>query len=96
MDKTLQDAVFSVFYGGIVGDAIGVPYEFQQRGDFHAETMIGYGTYDQPPGTWSDDTSLTLCLIKNNIEAKPFLLSPLYVTSYFYYSLNMQTFLYGT
>jgi ADP-ribosylglycohydrolase len=24
--------------------------------------MAGYGTYNQPPGTWSDDTSLTLCL----------------------------------
>jgi ADP-ribosylglycohydrolase len=24
--------------------------------------MRGYGTYNQPPGTWSDDTSLALCL----------------------------------
>jgi len=24
--------------------------------------MAGHGTHDQPPGTWSDDTSLTLCL----------------------------------
>jgi ADP-ribosylglycohydrolase len=24
--------------------------------------MIGYGTYNQPPGTWSDDSSLTFCL----------------------------------
>ncbi|MFZ2680340.1 ADP-ribosylglycohydrolase family protein [Clostridium sp.] len=23
---------------------------------------MGYGTYNQPEGTWSDDTSLTLCL----------------------------------
>jgi len=23
--------------------------------------MAGYGTHNQPPGTWSDDTSLTLC-----------------------------------
>jgi ADP-ribosylglycohydrolase len=24
--------------------------------------MTGYGTYDLPPGTWSDDSSLTFCL----------------------------------
>jgi ADP-ribosyl-[dinitrogen reductase] hydrolase len=24
--------------------------------------MIGYGTHHQPPGTWSDDSSLTFCL----------------------------------
>ena len=24
--------------------------------------MIGNGTYNQPPGTWSDDSSLTFCL----------------------------------
>ena len=24
--------------------------------------MIGYGTYNLPPGTWSDDSSLTFCL----------------------------------
>jgi ADP-ribosylglycohydrolase len=24
--------------------------------------MQGYGSHNQPPGTWSDDTSLTLCL----------------------------------
>jgi len=23
--------------------------------------MIGYGTYNQPPGTWSDDSSLAFC-----------------------------------
>jgi ADP-ribosylglycohydrolase len=24
--------------------------------------MVGYGTYSQPPGTWSDDSSMTFCL----------------------------------
>lgn len=62
------DTVFSVIYGGIVGDALGVPYEFCERGTFKVETMTGYGTHNQPLGTWSDDTSLTLCLIKNIIE----------------------------
>ena len=52
--------------GAIVGDALGVPVEFKSR-DYLSENpvtdMIGYGTYNQPPGTWSDDSSLLLCLL---------------------------------
>jgi ADP-ribosylglycohydrolase len=51
--------------GLVVGDALGVPVEFQPR-DYLKEhpvrDMNGYGTYNQPPGTWSDDSSLALCL----------------------------------
>jgi ADP-ribosylglycohydrolase len=55
-------AISSVLLGVAVGDALGVPVEFQPRGSFRVTDMRGYGTYNQPPGTWSDDTSLTLCL----------------------------------
>lgn len=55
--------------GGIVGDALGVPVEFKER-DLSVKSMIGYGTYNQPPGTWSDDTSLTMCLIENILDKK--------------------------
>ncbi|MGM0497838.1 MAG: ADP-ribosylglycohydrolase family protein, partial [Bacteroidota bacterium] len=51
--------------GLVVGDALGVPVEFQNRETLkeHPLTdMTGYGTYNQPPGTWSDDSSLALCL----------------------------------
>lgn len=61
--------------GGIlglaVGDALGVPFEFAERPilDAHPVTdMIGHRTYDLPEGTWSDDTSLTLCLIESLLE----------------------------
>ena len=54
--KTLRDAV----YGLAVADALGVPVEFSYRGTFQVTDMTGYGTYHQPPGTWSDDTSMTL------------------------------------
>ena len=30
--------------------------------------MRGYGTYNMPPGTWSDDTSMTLCLLDSLSE----------------------------
>jgi ADP-ribosylglycohydrolase len=57
-----SDRIFSTIVGVAVGDALGVPVEFQTRGSFHVTDMLGYGTHNQPAGTWSDDTSLTLCL----------------------------------
>ena len=42
-------------YGQAVGDALGVPYEFMPRDTFRCEGMTGYGTHNQPIGTWSDD-----------------------------------------
>ena len=50
----LSDAV----YGAVIGDALGVPFEFKERGSFKCTGMIGYGTHNQPAGTWSDDSSL--------------------------------------
>ena len=52
--------VYDAVMGLVVGDALGVPVEFKQRDTFTVTDMIGYGTYNQPPGTWSDDSSLTL------------------------------------
>ena len=54
--RTLRDAV----YGLAVGDALGLPVQFEERGSFHVEKMTGYGTYNMEPGTWSDDTSINL------------------------------------
>lgn len=57
-------------YGGIfgfcVGDMLGVPVEFssrEERKKDEVKELRAYGTYHQPFGTWSDDTSMTLCLI---------------------------------
>ncbi len=57
--------VKSVLLGVAVGDAVGVPFEFRSREIMQknpAIDMVGYGTYNQPPGTFSDDSSLTFCL----------------------------------
>lgn len=51
--------------GLAVGDALGVPVEFIGRAERQADPVTGlrgYGTHRQPPGTWSDDSSLTFCL----------------------------------
>lgn len=50
----------SAIYGLVVGDALGVPYEFMERGSFYCTDMVGHGTYDKPAGTFSDDSSMTL------------------------------------
>jgi ADP-ribosyl-[dinitrogen reductase] hydrolase len=55
-------------WGFIVGDALGVPFEFKTREDMYkspATGMTGGGMHDQPPGTWSDDTSMMLCVMEN-------------------------------
>lgn len=60
-----SDKIKSVLFGVAVGDAVGVPYEFSSREQMKrnpATDMVGYGTHQQPPGTWSDDSSLTFCL----------------------------------
>ena len=65
-------AAYAGIWGFIVGDALGVPYEFSSREAMvmsPAKCMTGWGTYDQPPGTWSDDTSMLLCVLEN-IHAK--------------------------
>lgn len=57
-----DDRPLALILGVAVGDALGVPVEFKKRGTFLVTGMQGYGTHNQPPGTWSDDTSLTLAL----------------------------------
>lgn len=56
----MKDKLKAAVYGLAIGDALGVPVEFKKRGTFHVDDMMGYGTHQQPAGTWSDDTSMTL------------------------------------
>lgn len=62
MCKVLRgaDACKSIIYGAAVGDALGVPYEFMERGSFKCVGMANGGVHDMPRGTFSDDTSLLL------------------------------------
>ena len=57
--------------GFAIGDALGVPVEFKSREELKQEPivdMVGYGTYNVPKGTWSDDTSMTLATIDSIIK----------------------------
>lgn len=59
MKNKLENAI----WGFVVGDCLGVPYEFKEKGTFKYVEMKGYGTHNQPPMTWSDDTAMMLTLI---------------------------------
>lgn len=61
----LKESLKAAIYGLAVADALGVPYEFQERGSFTCTDMTGYGTHNQPEGTWSDDTSMTLATCRS-------------------------------
>lgn len=64
-NNPIPNHIKSVLFGVAVGDALGVPVEFSERAILKSNPVMdmrGYGTYDLPPGTWSDDSSLTFCL----------------------------------
>ena len=61
----MTNLVLNGIMGLCVADALGVPVEFKTRAALACNPVVGmrgYGTYNQPAGTWSDDTSMTLCL----------------------------------
>lgn len=63
-----KSKVLGGLLGLCIGDALGVPVEFVSREYLRTnpvKDMIGYGTHNQPPGTWSDDSSLTFCLAES-------------------------------
>jgi ADP-ribosyl-[dinitrogen reductase] hydrolase len=63
-------------YGLLIGDALGVPYEFQPASAIPARQLIdmtpppsfrrAHATVK--PGTWSDDGALALCLLESLLE----------------------------
>ena len=60
--------VKAVMLGHAVGDALGVPVEFCTRAELDKKPvteMMGYGTYSVPEGSWSDDTSMSLCALES-------------------------------
>jgi ADP-ribosyl-[dinitrogen reductase] hydrolase len=51
------------------GDAVGTSVEFCERGSFPPVTdMMGGGPFRLPPGAWTDDTSMALCLASSLAE----------------------------
>lgn len=59
--------------GLAAGDALGAALEFAPPGTFPPITdMVGGGPFRLPPGYWTDDTSMALCLAERLIECRGF------------------------
>jgi ADP-ribosylglycohydrolase len=59
--------------GLAVGDALGTTIEFSPPGSFAPiDDIVGGGPFELPPGAWTDDTSMALCLAESLIECGGF------------------------
>lgn len=70
---TSRDRFQGALLGLAVGDALGTTLEFTQPGSFAPLTdMIGGGPFKLPPGAWTDDTSMALCLAESLVYCRGF------------------------
>ncbi len=81
-----MNKIYNGIIGLVVGDALGVPVEFKKRDTYTVTDMTGYGTYNQPPGTWSDDSSLTLATLDSMVKLGK--IDPADIMQNFFYWLN--------
>lgn len=71
---TREGRLLGGLYGLLIGDALGVPYEFHEAGDLPAEiTMEPPASFRRAhaaiePGTWSDDGAQALALLASLVE----------------------------
>jgi ADP-ribosylglycohydrolase len=66
---TISSRVRGSLYGVAVVDALGGPVEFCQRGSFPPVTKFRYNSnFGLAAGTWTDDTSMTLCLAQSLVD----------------------------
>ncbi|MDR0913314.1 MAG: ADP-ribosylglycohydrolase family protein [Methanobrevibacter sp.] len=69
-NKRLKD-IKALLYGLSIADSLGVPVEFLSRDIIRKNPvtdMIGYGTYNLPPGSFSDDSSLSFATVESLIN----------------------------
>ena len=66
---TLAERLEGAIWGHLVGDALGVPYEFGPPRRAETVAWGHVGTHSQPPGTWSDDGGLMLALLDSLLSA---------------------------
>lgn len=68
-----ENRLKGLFIGGIVGDAFGSPYEFKQQGSYTITDQMEYnGVFKIPAGSFTDDSSMMLCLAQSLIDTKGF------------------------
>jgi ADP-ribosylglycohydrolase len=70
---TLSERYRGCLLGLACGDAVGTTVEFAARGSFAPITdMVGGGPFGLPPGKWTDDTSMALCLAESLLAKNGF------------------------
>lgn len=63
-----EERIVGGIIGVVIGDALGLPVQFLSRTEVRQNPVTGMqggGAFEMPPGTWSDDSSLTLCLVES-------------------------------
>ncbi|MGM9949942.1 MAG: ADP-ribosylglycohydrolase family protein [Lysinibacillus sp.] len=63
-----MSTISNAIYGFTIGDAFGVPVEFLERDTYKVEEMIGYGSWDVPAGTWSDDSAMMFITMEHLLD----------------------------
>jgi ADP-ribosyl-[dinitrogen reductase] hydrolase len=66
---TLSERLAGAVWGHLVGDAVGVPYEFRPATPTDEVRFGARGAHGQSPGTWSDDGALMLALLDSLLDA---------------------------
>lgn len=54
--------------GFTLADAFGVPVEFLERDTFEINELVGYGSWDVPAGSWSDDSAMSFITMVHFIQ----------------------------
>lgn len=76
MGVAVHDSIAGGIWGLLIGDAVGVPYEFSKRLDRRDQEMIempppvglARSHPSAPPQAWSDDGAQALCLLASLLE----------------------------
>jgi ADP-ribosylglycohydrolase len=70
-ENIIKNKMLGGLWGAVVGDALGVPVEFKSRDEVRRDPvtgMRGFGTFNLPAGSWSDDSSLLLCTVESLVN----------------------------
>lgn len=77
--EVIIDKIRGSIFGCAIGDALGMPLEFQKKSELErigkvkemlpGNTLNGHDNFKElPAGTWTDDTSMMLCLANSLLE----------------------------
>lgn len=57
--------ISNAIIGFTLADAFGVPVEFLERDTYKINELVGFGSWDVPAGSWSDDSAMTFITMQH-------------------------------